>query len=90
MKCDICGKFAKIVDQYTDWGDSTMVEPPDEIGMCKKCVDAEYAYYLKAGYMPARWRKADYETKLAKILGYELYTPEGCAWSVWNKIREDK
>ena len=85
-KCDHCGKFAKIVDQYTEYGSSASTEPPDDVLLCAECVQIEKDYWRQVHSLPSHWLKADYEFELAKELGFELIAPIGAAWSVWHKI----
>lgn len=36
-KCDVCGKYSQIVDEYTHFGQYGDTEPPEPIGLCRKC-----------------------------------------------------
>jgi hypothetical protein len=85
MRCNVCGKFAKIVDTYAPFGNSADVEPPDDVNMCQKCVDEDVVFYKKAGFMPSHWHKAKFEEELAKELGYTWYVENGNAWGTWTK-----
>jgi hypothetical protein len=85
MRCNICGKFAKIVDSYTPFGYSEDSEPPDNVYMCQKCVDEDIVFWKKIGCMPSHWYKAQYEEQLAKELGYVWVVESGNAWGTWMK-----
>ena len=41
MRCSDCGRFISFDDPeargYTPYGDSTMLEPPDELRICGRC-----------------------------------------------------
>ena len=89
MKCSVCGKFAKIVDSYTPFGGYEDIDPPDEVLLCQKCVDKDIEFHRKWDIMPRRWIRANYETELAKELGYEWIVEKGCAWGYWSKIRKE-
>ncbi len=86
MRCDICGKFAKIVDWYAPFGGSQDEDPPSDVLMCQKCVDKEIDYCRKTKSMPYHWCPAKFENGLAKELGFEWFVLDGCAWGRWRKI----
>ncbi|MFA5416929.1 MAG: hypothetical protein WC341_00585 [Bacteroidales bacterium] len=86
-QCGVCGKFAVIVDSYTEFGGSQDVDPPEEVPMCQKCVDKDIEYYRKNHTMPCHWIKGKYEENLAKELGYFWSVLPGCAWGTWKRIQ---
>lgn len=82
--CTRCGEKREIVDGYTNFGRPEDVEPPEPVNLCGKCVKEEVAMFIALDTMPAHWIRANYETKLAEILGYEWVYIPGCSWGAWQ------
>lgn len=82
--CSRCGKKREIVDGYTNFGRPEDVEPPEPVNLCGKCVKEEVAMWIALDTMPAHWIRANYETKLAEILGFEWAYLTGCSWGGWK------
>lgn len=86
--CGRCGEKREIVDGYTNFGRPSDDEPPEPVNLCGKCVDEEVAMWISLDTMPAHWIRANYETKLAKILGFEWVYISGCSWGAWQPTEE--
>ena len=70
--CNRCEKEKIIVDSYTPFGRPGDMEPPDSVELCADCVEEEIKTWVSLDMMPEHWLRADYETGLAEILGFEL------------------
>lgn len=82
--CGRCGKKREIVDGYTNFGSPYDAEPPEPVNLCAKCVEEEVKTWIALDTMPAHWIRANYETKLAEILGFEWVYLPGCSWGAWQ------
>lgn len=70
--CNRCEKEKVIVDSYTPFGRPEDIEPPDSVELCADCVEEEIKMWIALDIMPEHWLRADYEVRLADILGFEL------------------
>ena len=79
-QCSACGRFCRPDDEYTDFGDSSMLEPPDPVLFCAKCSKAEEERLVRETVRPRRlhlpWRPARFHLRAMKRLGMVL-APEG-------------
>ncbi len=92
FRCGPCGKFFKWNsnwDQYIPFGDSTMLEPPDEIFLCEACSNNMEARIVENGRdlisYRGNWVKSRAEINAAEKLGMVLAGPKGAAWSLYFK-----
>lgn len=83
--CCHCGRFARWRDdQSTNFGDSTMVDPPDPDYYCRRCVRQLERRCMAQrrpsdAWIPARWMR-----RVARKLGYVRAGPPGAAWGQWT------
>lgn len=84
-RCNICGRYAKIVDVAIPFGNSNSVEPPDEIWFCATCARKCEEEAVEMGHPPMFWRKPDWSFRVADKLGYVEVASKGCAWTTWAK-----
>ena len=84
IKCGHCGLFCKPVDEYTNFGNSEMMEPPDPILICAKCSQELEDDLVKKIKKPAcpyiPWRYSEAHKRAVKRLGMVLAGPKGAAW----------
>lgn len=87
MKCGRCCKYMKeACDAYTPFGHSGMIEPPDEILLCKECSQKIYNEIVKSCKAKRKriylsWRPANVELKALRDSGYVQAGPRMAAWS---------
>lgn len=89
-RCDLCGLFCswKGMDEYTNWGSSSDLEPPDPVRFCAACSRRLEREMVRRGYPDNTWMKSRAACRAAKKLGFALAGPEGAAWSDWRKKTE--
>jgi hypothetical protein len=71
--CGHCGHFTSWdSDNYTNYGTAEMMEPPDPIYLCARCVAVEIAEAMERGRLwDAHWRPARWEYDVARVLGFK-------------------
>ena len=83
-RCCSCGRFG-VADEYTPFGTSLDVEPPDPMMFCHRCaVDAENEIVSNTSppripYWP--WRPSAFQRRAAMRLGMIEAGPRSAAWS---------
>lgn len=86
MRCGKCGRYiSEPADSYFPFGSYNDEEPPDEVLLCKKCLESLINYCKKHKTMPHHWVPANFEKGLAKELGFEWHQDEGSAWGYWKR-----
>ena len=94
-RCDWCGLFCRVADQYTHFCSGEDIEPPDPILLCESCsraVENEIVAKTKrpaAPYVP--WQLGRCHRRAVSRLGMVLAGPKGAAWceAYWpDKIPE--
>ena len=82
--CGHCGLFCKIADEYTNFGNSGMLEPPDPIYLCARCSqvleDTIVASVKKPACPHIPWRPSTAHWRAIKRLGMVLAGPRHAAW----------
>jgi hypothetical protein len=48
LRCGHCGRFTEGVDEYTPWGGSGDLEPPDPVILCTRCSAQDFKKYVAA------------------------------------------
>ncbi len=85
LRCSVCHKVIdEPADSYINFGTVLDLEPPEPILLCKECLSGEIDFWRKIGIMPQHWKRASYETDLAKELGYSLVSAGG--FTRWEKL----
>jgi len=87
LKCDVCGKFCKYEDhdEYTPFGNTGDIDPPEPRIMCGECAGEKKNYYIKNKWLPSNWIPSGAEKEAAKVLGFAQAGPKMAARSVWHK-----
>ncbi len=82
-RCDICGRFFsyRTMDEYTNFGYSEMLEPPDPVRMCRSCSKSEENIMVKRQHVFSPWRPGRCHFRAAKRLGWKRAGPPSAAWS---------
>ena len=88
IRCDWCGLFCRVVDEYTNFGGPEDMEPPDPILLCAKCAKAledEVAATKYPHTYPVPWRLAAAHYAGIKRAGLVLVHYPHTAWeaSAW-------
>ena len=85
-KCGHCGLFLSWgdCDQYTNFGSSNDLEPPDPILICKHCSKYEEDRMVKNGSIWTPWIPGDFHHRAAKRLGWKYAHPSFAAWGEYR------
>ena len=88
IRCCVCEKYCKPVDESVGFGEYNDLEPPDPDFYCKKCARAETKRHIQMKWVPQTWQPAEWHFEVAKKLGYGRAGLKGGAWAHWFKKNE--
>ena len=84
-QCDGCRRFMRPYDVHTPFGNSEMMEPPDEVWLCRRCSDdwteRLVAEYKDAPRMYLNWRFSDAEVRAVKRCGMVICGEGRAGWA---------
>ena len=90
-KCGRCTRFMSYRDhdQYTDFGNSYDIEPPDPILLCSYCSkELEEDLVMKGNIPYTPWRPARYHKRAADRLGWKYAHPKHASWGSYLDARK--
>ena len=84
-KCSLCGRFYRYEDgdEYTCFGGSADLEPPDPTFMCPRCSQQDEDDQVARGYPDNAWMKSKSQRRAAARLGWKEAGPKTAGWSEW-------
>ena len=93
FRCARCGSFlpydSNRYDESTSFGGCEDTEPPDAACICLRCAKYNEDRAVERGWVPNDWRKADWQRRAAKRLGWrEVRNSKYTAWTFWLKPEE--
>lgn len=84
-RCGRCGLFCRVHDEYTHFGGSADLEPPDPIYLCERCSKEIEQQMVEGTDYPARphlpWRFGACHRRALTRLGMVVAGPEHAAWA---------
>lgn len=71
-------------DEFTHYGSSQDLEPPDPILICARCSKFMEDEMVKKGYIWTPWRHGRCHENAAKRLGWKYAHPRAAAWGEYR------
>lgn len=69
LRCCVCGRFVPSdADSEGPYGGPTDIDPPPDQFYCAECALKEKEDHIKAGWVPAVYRKAKWQLEVAQAL----------------------